>query len=98
MEPVATRLDEGEVTLLDRLVEIRGSSRNEVVREAVSTFVRDELVEIALERYRTGEVGLRGAAEIAGCTIGETMAAANDRNVLSNADEGTLERDVQALR
>jgi predicted HTH domain antitoxin len=98
MEPVATRMGEGEVALLDRLVAIRGSSRNEVVREAVSTFVRDELVEVALERYRTGEVGMRGAAEIAGRTIGEMMAAANERNVLSNADEGSLEGDVQALR
>ena len=98
METVTTRLREGEVALLDRLVEIRGGSRTDVVRDAVRTFVRDELIEIALERYRNGEVGMRGAAELAGLTIGELMAAANDRDILSNYDEVDLERDVQVLR
>ncbi len=98
METVTTRLREGEVALLDRLVEIRGDSRTDVVRDAVCTFVRDELIEIALERYRNGDVGMRGAAELAGLTIGELMAAANDRDILSNYDEVDLERDVQVLR
>jgi len=98
METVATRLSEREVALLDRLVDIRGGTRNDVVREAVSVFVREELVDIALERYRNGEVGMRGAAELADRTIGGMMATANDRDVLSNRSEGDLERDVQALR
>ncbi|MFD1587756.1 UPF0175 family protein [Halorientalis brevis] len=98
METVTTRLREGEVALLDRLVEIRGGSRNDVVRDAIRTCVRDELIEIALERYRNGEVGMRGAAELAGLTIGEMMAAANDRDTLSNDDATDIERDVKVLR
>lgn len=98
METVTTRMSEGEVALLDRLVAIRGGSRSEVVRDAVRSCVRDELIEIALERYRNDEVGLRGAAELAGLTISEMMAAANDRDILSNYDETDLERDVQVLR
>ena len=98
METVTTRLSEREVALLDRLVEIRGGSRTEAIRAAVRRCVREELVEVALERYRNGEVGMRGAAELADRTIGETMAAANDRDVLSTVDETALERDLRVLR
>ncbi|MFB6178544.1 MAG: hypothetical protein ABEI77_02330 [Halorientalis sp.] len=98
METVTTRLSEEDVTLIDRLVELRGGTRPEIVRTAVRTCIREELLDIGLERYRNREVGLRGAAELAGLTISETMAAANERTVYSNETVRELERDVQALR
>ena len=41
---------------------------------------------------------MRGAAELAGLTVSEMMAEANDRGVLSNYDEVDLADDVDALR
>ncbi|MFU8869091.1 UPF0175 family protein [Natronococcus sp.] len=98
MENVTARMSDEELDLLDRLAEQRGGGRSDAIREAVRRGAREELIRIALERYREGEVGMRGAAEIAGVSIARMMAEANDRNVLSNYDEADLEADVDALR
>lgn len=98
MENVTARMSDEELDLLDRLAEQRGSGRSDAIREAVQRGAREELIRIALERYREGEVGMRGAAEIADVSIAQLMAEANDRNVLVNYDDADLEADVDALR
>ncbi len=98
MENVTARMGDEELDLLDRLAEQRGGGRSDAIREAVRRGAREELIRIALERYREGEVGMRDAAEIADVSIARMMAEANDRNVLSNYDEANLESDVDALR
>ena len=98
VENVTARMSEEELDLVERLAAERGVSRSDAIREAIRQGAREELIRIALERYREGEVGMRGAAEIAGVTIAEMMHEANDRGVLSNYDEADLESDVDALR
>jgi len=41
---------------------------------------------------------MRGAADLAGLSIAEMMAEANERGVLSNYDEADMTDDVDALR
>jgi len=98
MENVTTRMSEEELDLVERLAEVRGESRSDAVRQALRRGAREELIRLALQQYRDGEVGMRGAAELAGVTIAEMMAEANDRGVLSNYDEADLADDVDALR
>ena len=98
MENVTARMSDEELDLLDRLAEQRGSGRSDAIREAVRRGAREELIRIALERYREGEVGMRGAADIANVSIARMMREANERGVLSNYDETDLESDVDALR
>lgn len=98
MENVTARMSDEELDLLDRLAAQRGGGRSDAIREAVRRGAREELVQIALERYREGDVGMRGAAEIADVSIAQMMVEANERNVLSNDDEAALESDVDALR
>lgn len=98
MENVTARMSDEELDLLDRLADERGESRSEAIRAAIRRGAREELLRIALQRYRDGEVGMRGAAEIAGLTIAETTHEANERGVLSNYDEADLDEDVDALR
>lgn len=98
MKNVTTRMSDEDLDLVDRLAEARGESRSEVIREALRRGAREELVRLALQRYRDGEVGMRGASEIAGLTIGKMMREANERGVLANYDEADLAGDVDALR
>lgn len=98
MENVTTRMSTDELSLLDRLAELRGGSRSDAIREAIRVGAREELIRIALDRYQSGNVGMRGAADIAGLSIAEMMAEANERGVLSNYDEADIESDVDALR
>jgi predicted HTH domain antitoxin len=98
MENVTTRMSDEELDLVDRLAEERGESRSEVIRDALKRGAREELVRLALLRYREGAVGMRGAAGIAGLTIPEMMEEANERGILANYDEADLESDVDALR
>jgi predicted HTH domain antitoxin len=98
MENVTTRMSEEELDLVERLAEARGESRSDAVRQALRRGAREELIRLALQRYRDGEVGMRGAAELAGLTIAEMMAEANDRDVLANYDEADLADEVDALQ
>jgi predicted HTH domain antitoxin len=98
MENVTTRMSEEELDLVERLAEVRGTGRSDAVREAIRRGAREELVRIAVQRYQEGEVGMRGAADLAGVTIAAMMHEANERGVLSNYDEADLESDVEALR
>ncbi len=98
MRNVTTRMSDEELDLVDRLAEERGESRSEVIRAALRRGAREELVRLALERYREGEVGMRGAATIAGLTVAEMMREANERGVVANYDEADLAEDVDALR
>ena len=98
MENVTARMSDEELDLLDRLAEERGGSRSDAIREAIRCGAREELVRIALQRYQDSEVGMRGAAKIAGLSIGEMMCRANKRGVLLNYDETELESDVENLR
>jgi predicted HTH domain antitoxin len=98
MENVTTRMSEEELDLVERLAEAQGESRSDAVRQALRRGAREELIRVALQRYREGEVGMRGAAELAGLTIAEMMAEANDRDVLANYDEADLADEVDALQ
>jgi predicted HTH domain antitoxin len=91
-------MSEEELDLVERLAEARGESRSDAVRQALRRGAREELIRLALQRYRDGEVGMRGAAELAGLTIAEMMAEANDRDVLANYDEADLADEVDALQ
>lgn len=98
MENVTTRMSEEDLDLVERLAMATGQSRSDVIRTAIREGAQEELIRVAIERYRDGDVGMRGAAELAGLTIGEMMAEANERNVLSNYDEADLADDIDALR
>jgi len=98
MENVTTRMSDDELDLIERLADAKGESRSDAVRQAIRRGAQEELIRIALQRYQDGEVGMRGAADIAGVTIAEMMAEANDRGVMSNYDEADLVDDVDALR
>ncbi|EMA11332.1 MULTISPECIES: UPF0175 family protein [Haloarcula] len=98
MENVTTRMSDTELDLVARLAEAKGESRSDAIRQAIRQGAREELIRVALQRYQEGDVGMRGAAELAGLTIAEMMAEANDRGVLSNYDEADLADDVDALR
>jgi predicted HTH domain antitoxin len=98
MDNVTTRMSEEEIDLVERLAKARGESRSDAIRQALRRGAREELIRVALQRYQEGEVGMRGAAELAGLTIAEMMAEANDRGVLANYDEADLAEDVEALR
>lgn len=97
MENVTARMSKEELDLIEKLAELEEGSRSDIIRRLIRRGAREELIRIALDRYQAGEVGMRGAAEIAGLSIGEMLREANERNVLSNYDEADLEADVDAL-
>jgi predicted HTH domain antitoxin len=97
MENVTTRMEEEEIELVERLADEMGVSRSDAIRIAVRGGAREELVRVALRKYQEGEIGMRGAAEIADTTVADMMAEANERGVLSNYDEAELESDVESL-
>lgn len=97
MENVTARMSQEELDLIEKLAALEDGNRSDVIRRLIRRGAREELIRVALDRYRAGEVGMRGAAELAGLSIGEMLREANERDVLTNYDEADLESDVDAL-
>jgi predicted HTH domain antitoxin len=98
MENVTTRMSEEELGLVSRLAAATGKSRSEVIRAAVRRGAREELLQLAIQRYRDGTVGMRGAAALAGLSITDMMHEANERGVLANYDDVDLDEELDALQ
>jgi len=97
MENVTARMSQEELDLIEKLADLEDGNRSDVIRRLIRRGAREELIRVALDRYRAGEVGMRGAADLAGLSIGEMLREANERDVLTNYDEADLESDVDAL-
>ena len=63
---ISARLDEEELALLDSLGELSGFDRSTVLKSILRKGMKDWRREIAMQKYRDGEVSLSRAAEIAG--------------------------------
>lgn len=98
MEELTVRLDEEMLALVEGLADETGASRSDAIRQALRWGASEALVELALQRYQSGEIGMRGAADLSGLSIGETMAEANQRGVSTDYEAADLADDVDALR
>lgn len=98
MENVTTRMTEEELALVEQLADETGVSRSDAIRQALRRGANGELVELALQRYQDGEIGMRGATVLAGLSIGDLMAEANQRGISTNYEAADLADDVDALR
>ena len=67
-----------------------------MIRELLSSGVKEKLAELALEKYSKREVSLGRAAELAKMPLADFMVKVSDRKMPINYSIESLEKDFKA--
>ncbi len=67
-----------------------------MIRELLSSGVKEKLADLALEKYSKREVSLGRAAELAKMPLADFMVKAADRKIPINYSIESLEKDFKA--
>ncbi len=94
---ISARLDEEELALLDSLGELSGFDRSTVLKAILRKGMKDWRREIALRKYREGEISLSRAAEIAGVSQWDLLSRMEADGTELHYGPEEFEEDLQSL-
>ena len=95
-ENVAARIPESIVKDIDYVAQEENTDKSKVIRELLSSGVKDKLADLALEKYSKREISLGRAAELAKMPLADFMVKAAGRKIPINYSIGSLEKDFKA--
>lgn len=94
---MTTRVSDDLFEEITRISEEEQLDKSAVTRRLLEAAVREHKLEAAIERYREGQVTLRGAAAHADRSLREMIDALADREVPMRYDEEALAEDLLGL-
>ncbi|MBI2143332.1 UPF0175 family protein [Candidatus Woesearchaeota archaeon] len=95
-ENVAARVPESVVKDIGFVAKEEGTDKSKVIRELLSTAVREKLLELALEKYSKRLVSLGRASELARVPLADFLKVAAERKIPLNYSLDSLEKDFKA--
>ena len=96
-QTIPARLDEDEAKEIGELAKEVGLDRPALVRQLIRRGYREMRLERALQAYRSGQVSLSRAAEMAGLGMRELLLKVPDNAVELNYDLRELRRDLEGI-
>ena len=94
-ENIAARVPESVVKDIDYVAAEEKTDKSKVIRELVSSAVKERVIELALEKYSKRKVSLGRAAELARIPLADFMLKAAERQISLNYSAESLERDFK---
>ncbi len=91
---VSIRMDEENYNFLNKLAKEEKEDLSKAVREVVYK----GRVMLAIEKYKTGEISLGRAAELAGLTVGQMITLLAEYGVESNLEKEDYLKGLENLR
>jgi len=100
MEPVMISLRMGMdlVEEIKKLASKKGVDKDTVVRELLSTAIRDAKLKEALELVRQRKITVWKGAKMAGITYRELLEELRARNIPFPLSEGELRNEIEKIR
>ena len=95
-ENVASRVPETIVKDIDYVAQEENTDKSKVIRELLSSAVKEKLLDLALQKYSKREVSLGRAAELAKMPLADFMVKAAERQIPMNYSVESLEKDFKA--
>lgn len=98
MPSISARIPDDEQKRLDEVAELLESDRSEVIRRALDKGLRELRIQLAVQRYQSGDLSVNQAARIAGTSLGEWLEIARERNLTSQLRPSDIEDDAESAR
>ncbi|MBI2664678.1 UPF0175 family protein [Candidatus Woesearchaeota archaeon] len=95
-ENVAARISESVAGDIDFVAKEEATDKSTVIRELLSSAVKQKLVDLALDKYSKRLVSLGRAAELAKIPLADFMVVAAERKMPMNYSVKSLEKDFAA--
>lgn len=95
-ENVAARVPETIVKDINYVAQEENTDKSKVIRELLSSAVKEKLIDLALEKYFKREISLGRAAELAKMPLADFMMRAAQRKIPMNYSVKSLEKDFKA--
>ena len=95
-ENVAARVPETIVRDIDYVANEENTDKSKVIRELLSSAVKEKLLDLSLQKYSKREVSLGRAAELAKMPLADFMVKAAERQIPMNYSVESLEKDFKA--
>lgn len=98
MPSISARVPDEDAEELESVAELVGEDKSTVIRNALRKGLSDIRVQIAVERYQTGDVSVNEAARIAGVSVAEWLEIARERNLTTQLSPDDLDADASDAR
>ncbi len=95
-ENVAARVPEAIVKDIDYVAQEENTDKSKVIRELLSSAVKEKLADLALEKYSKREISLGRAAELAKMPLADFMVRVSKMKIPINYSVESLEKDFKA--
>ena len=92
---VSARLNDEEIAELDSLTQLAGFDRSTVLKSIFRKGIQDWRLELAVQKFRSEEVTLSKAAEVAGISQWDFLARMEDSGLELHYGPEDLEDDLQ---
>ena len=90
-------MNENEARQVDACAEQSGLDRSALLKQLIRTGLKQYRMDQAVRAYRTREVSLSRAAEIAGITTRDFLARMEPEQIELNLDSGDFEAELRGL-
>ena len=95
-ENVAARIPGAIIRDIDYVAKEEATDKSKVIRQLLTSAVKEKLIDLALEKYSQREVSLGRAAELARIPLADFLVKAADRKIPLNYSLESLEKDFKA--
>lgn len=98
MPSISARIPDEDEDAIEAVAELLGEDKSSVIRKALREGLHDLRVQVAIQRYQSGDVSVNQAARMAGVSLAEWLEIARERNLTSQLTLDDIESDVEAAR
>jgi predicted HTH domain antitoxin len=98
MGSISARVPDDDEDAIEAVADILDEDKSTTIRRALREGLHDLRVREAVLQFQSGEVGIKGAADVAGLSVGEWLQVADEHGLTYQLSSEDLERDVDALR
>lgn len=98
MPSISARIPDDDEEAIEAVAKLLDEDKSTVIRKALREGLRDLRIQVAVQRYQSGEISVNQAARVAGVSLSEWMEIARERNLTTQLTPGDLEADVEAAR
>lgn len=98
MPSISARIPDDDEEAIEAVAELLGEDKSSVIRKALREGLHDLRVQVAIQRYQSGELSVNQAARTAGVSLAEWFEIARERNLTSQLTPDDIETDAEAAR
>ncbi|WP_255197352.1 UPF0175 family protein [Halorarius litoreus] len=98
MPSISARIPDDDEEAIEAVAELLGEDKSSVIRKALREGLHDLRVQVAIQRYQSGDLSVNQAARVAGVSLAEWFEIARERNLTSQLTPDDIETDAEAAR